>query len=233
MQMLLFRRRRAAFWILVMGMVIGSLGLHEKGERKQMLGYMEQKYGEAFTVQEPYAGQFGKDYTMLKVRSLKGRIDGILVRAVKEKENIIYQDNYLAYLLRGKAEQRIRALAEPVFGECKVFYKIPEMVFPTEFPADMDVEAFLRHPQSMVRMYFYIRNISSDPQGQFEQFLSVLQGEGYVIGGVISYPIDKRKYQMISRANFTRDIYLGYRYSSEAVFSMDEKGALAYLEWKE
>lgn len=198
-----------------------------------MLNYMEQKYGEHFIAMESYTGQFGKDYTMLKVQSSRWKINGILVRAVDDKGKIIYQDNYLAYLLKTQIEQRIRMLAEPILGECKVFYKIPEMVFPEEFSADMDVDAFLKHPNSMIRMYFYVRNASSDRQVLFEQLLTALNREGYIIGGVISYPVDERKYQMIKEENFIRDVYLGYQYHWEAIFSMDEKGNLAYLEWKE
>lgn len=198
-----------------------------------MLGYMERKYGEPFIAMESYAGQFGKDYTMLKVQSRRRKTDGILVRAVSDEGRIIYQDNYLAYLLKDQIGQRITALAEPIFGECKVFYKIPEMVFPENFPADMEVDAFLRHPESMIRIYFYIRNDTPDKQEQFDRLLAALKREGYMIGGVLSYPVDGRRYRMITEKNFTRDIYLGYRYHAEAVFSMDEKGELAYLEWKE
>lgn len=233
MPILLFKRKKAALWIGIVFLALGSMSLYRKGEEEQMLGYMEQKYGEPFTAMESYAGQLGKDYTMLKVQSQRRKTGGILVRAVNDKGKIIYQDNYLAYLLRNQIEQRIVALAEPIYGECKVFYKIPEMVFPEEFPADMDVDAFLRHPESMVRMYLYIRNIPSDKQKQLEQLLGAFNQRGYIIGGVVSYPVDGKRYRMITEDNFTRDIYLGYQYYSEAIFSMDEKGNQVYLEWKE
>lgn len=223
----------AALPAIIMMVFAGSLCLWLKGESAGMLDYMEQKYGEPFTAVESYAGQLGKDYTMLKVRSKRRNTGGILVRAVKDKGKIIYQDNYLAYLLKNQIEQRIRELAEPICGECKVFYKIPEMVFPEEFPADMEADAFLRHPDSMVRMYFYIRNISQDKQGQLKRLLEAFNRQDYIVGGVISYPADEKCYGIITEDNFTRDIYLGYQYDSEAVFSMDEKGNLAYLEWKE
>lgn len=197
-----------------------------------MLGYMERKYGEVFIAKESYAGQFGRDYTMLKVQSLNKKIDGILVRAVKKENGISYQDNYLAYLLRGQVVQKVREAADEILGRYKVFYKIPEMVFPEEFPADMEVDAFLRHPHSMIKIYFYIKNIPENPKEQFERLLLAFQQKGYIMGGVLSYPRDIRAYQMINDENFTRDIYLGYQYKEEAIFSMDEKGTLAYLEWK-
>ncbi len=196
-----------------------------------MLEYMESKYGETFTETESYAGQSGKDYTMLKVRSRDTRTEGILVRAIG-KENTVFQDNYLAYLLRDEIEQRMRKTAEPVFGECKVFYKIPQQVFPADYPADMEADAFLQRPQSMVRVYVYVKNGDGNRQEQFERFFASLQQQEYVVGGVISYPADGEMYDMITAKNFQGDIYLGYQYLAEAVFSMGEKGELAYLEWK-
>lgn len=231
--MLLFKLKMAALCIGITIMALGSLCLHREGETKQMLKYMEQKYKEPFTATEPYAGQFGKDYSMLKVKSGNSKTDGILVRAVKEESGYIYQDNYLAYLLRDQIEQQMKILAKPVFGECKVFYKIPEMVFPAEFPADMEMEAFLKSPWSLIKIYIYVRKGSSNIDNQLDQFLAALQEKGYLIGGVVSCPLDEESYRMITRENFTRDIYLGYQYAAEVIFSMDEKGNLAYMEWKE
>lgn len=233
MQILLFKLKMAALWIGLIIMALGSLCLHQKGEMEQMLEYMERKYKEPFTALEPYAGQFGKPYSMLKVKSSCSKTDGILVRAVKEENGYVYQDNYLAYLLREQIEQQVKIIAKPVFGECKVFYKIPEMVFPADFPADMKMDVFLKNPYSMVRIYLYIRKDSPDMKEQLEQFLTALQEKGYLIGGVISCPLDEKSYRMITRANFTRDVYLGYQYKTEAIFSMDVEGNLAYLEWKE
>ena len=62
-------------------MLMSGLGLCRKGEENRMVAYMEQKYGESFAVMESYAGQFGKDYTMLRMRSISRNQDGLLVRA--------------------------------------------------------------------------------------------------------------------------------------------------------
>ena len=196
-----------------------------------MLTYMEQKYGEPFEAMESYAGQFGKDYTMLKLRSRKRNKEGILVR-VSGKENCAYQDNYLAYLLKEEIEQSLKELAEPAFGECKIFYRIPELVFPEEFSADMRVDAFLRHPQSKVRVCIYVRNRPSNACKQMDIFFHRMKKSEYIIGGVISYPIDEEMYKMITEENYSGDIYQGYQSMAEAVFSMDERGELLYLEWK-
>ncbi len=56
-----------------------------------------------------------------------------------------------------------------------MFYKIPWQVFPTDYPADMEVDAFLERPQSMVRVYIYAKSGDGDRQQQFEHFFASLR----------------------------------------------------------
>lgn len=204
--------------------------LCQKGKRSSMLDYMKDKYGEEFIDEEAYGGQMGKDYAMRKVHSINQPKESILVRAMG-KEEVIFQDNYLACLLRDEIETRMGGLAEKFFGECKVYYKIPELVFPAEFPADMEVDAFLRHPLSMVRLYIYVKNCPSDKEAQVDVFLSALSEAHYIIGGVVSYPKGEEMYEMITADNFAGDIYQGYQRLEEAIFSMDREGKISYLRW--
>lgn len=234
MQILLFRFGKAALRAGMLSMTPGSLCLYLKGERfYKMLEYMEQKYGKSFTVLEPCAGQFGKDYFMFLVRENKSGAEGILVRAVKKEDKWIYQDNYLAYLLKEQIEQQIKGIAKPVFGECRVFYKIPNMVFPKEFTADMEPESFLKCPWSMIKIYLYIEVCSENKREQMNKFCSLLQEKEYLAGGVVSWPSDENNYQKITGENFSGAAYAGYQHEAEVVFSIREKNVPVYLKWKE
>lgn len=217
----------------MLALLSGSFYLCREGEQRKMVAYMEQKYGESFSVIEPCGGQLGKDYTMLRMRSNDRNQEGILVRA-SGKEETVYQDNYLAYLLKEKIVQQLTKPAREAFGECKVFYRIPESVFPAEFPAHMEADAFLRHPLARVRVYIYVRNhpCLPDIKGRVDDFFSMLQSRGYIVGGVISFPRDVGMYEIITEENFRGDVYQGYQSMAEAVFSMDENGDVMYLEWK-
>ena len=198
-----------------------------------MLEYMEQKYETAFTKQESYGGQFGKNYSMLKVRCSGVKADGILVRKVWEGSKVIYQDNYLAYLLKEQVEEHIKELAEQVFGACKVFYKIPEMVFPIETSADMKIEDLLKSSWAMVRIYLYIKESPLDKKKCVKKFCMLLQEKEYLAGGLISWPLDGENYQKITGDNFIRAAYAGYQYGTEVIFSLKDKNASAHLKWKE
>lgn len=218
--------------LLAMGILTACvLFFRERGAEDQMLDYMRKKYGEVFVDEEAYGGQPGKAYTMRRMHSLGRPEESILVRALG-REEVVFQDNYLAYLLRDDIEERMHALAGPVFGKCKVYYRIPALVFPPEFAADMEADEFLKNPLSMVRVYIYVRDIPADVRAQLDAFLSSVAGKNYVVGGVVSYPAGKEMYDLITPDNFTGDIYQGYESVAEAVFSMDEAGGLSYLEWK-
>ncbi len=219
------RRRQAAEPVLVLLLII-CLGACRKGENEQMLAYMERKYGEAFVEKEIYAGQFGEDYTMLRMQSKSRPGEDILVRVLR-REKPVFQDNYLSILLQKEVEEKINTLAKPVFGECRVFYKIPELVLPADFPADMEADTFLRHPLAMVRVHVYARFIPEDVRKQFQDFYTSLKEKGYLVSGVISYPADEESYRVITRENFRSDIYRGYKSQTELLFSMDENGELS------
>lgn len=234
MQILLFSFKKAAMWLGCICIVLGSLCLYLKGENEnKMLEYMKQKYKESFTELETYGGQFGKDYSMLRIKGDKFKADGILVRKAGKDGQYLYQDNYLAYLLREQIEQRMKELAEPVFGACKVFYKIPEIVFPAEFSADMELENFLKHSWSMIRIYLYIKDDSLKKNDQMEKFCMLLKEKEYLAGGVISWSLNENYYHKITRVNFIRAAYAGYQYRAEVIFSIKGKNAQACLKWKE
>ncbi len=226
----LFNKKLGTILILLFGAAL-LWGRIQGGSDRGMLTYMKQKYGEDFEKAEMWNGQFGKNYTMLKVRSRSKPEETALVRELYTENGKIFQDNYLAVLCRDEIEQEIKELARPIFGVCKVFYKIPELVFPEDYAADMDAEAFLKNPASMVRIYLYPAYDSKQKEEQVETFLHKVTEKGYVIGGAVCYLTDREVYDRLDRDNFMGDRYRGCEAAAEAVFSLDEKGNLQYLEW--
>ena len=204
----------------------------KRSEDVKMLTYMEDKYKEQFDTEGSYGGQLGKDYAMIQVKSRKNPKDLALVRISYEKDGAVFQDNYLGYLLKEQIENKIRALAEEIYGECKVYYKVPMLVFPPTFGADMGVDAFLRHPASMVQVFIYPKESNvADKEEKLKDLAEQFRERGYLIKGVLSYPKEREMYDVLSGENFYRDGFDGYRATAEAIFSMAEEG-FKYLKWK-
>lgn len=213
---------------------LAGCGMQKEAEREQMLSYMRQKYEEEFDFEEDYAGQAGKSYTMILASSRENPERKALVRIRREGGERYFEDNYSAFLLKNELEEKITALSEPCFGPCKVFYKIPEFVFPEEFGADMSADEFLRHPCSGAQFYIYPEQTAGSGKEwvrRLAAFGRMNEASGYQIRGTVSLPESKKDYDMISEQNFDKSDYQGYEPMAELVFSMDEDGAFRYMRW--
>lgn len=202
--------------------------------KEKMLSYMQRKYGEEFDCVESYAGQAGKAYAMLLVKSRKYNGFQALVRMSERDGKRYYEDNYLARLLRNELEQIEDSLAGQCFGACKLYYKIPEFVFPFYFRADMAAEKFLQNPCSMPQFYIYPegRNLKrKDWEEKLKAFRRLNAEKGYKIRGTLSFAASEEKYKWITRENFVSSDYEGYEALDELLFSMDEKGNFRYMRW--
>lgn len=194
-----------------------------------MLAYMEKKYKEPFTIVETYGGQVGKDYVMLKVRGKHA--DSALVRVMQEDGHAVYQDNYVGFLVRQEIQETLQPLAEEVFGTCKVFYMVPNLVLPRELRADADVTDFLRNPATMTRILIYPKKTVNDSLRRMEEFRKLLKENEYCFSGIISFPKEEAWYEMLCEENLGGENYLGYEAQEEISFKINNSGDFQYLKW--
>ena len=228
-------------WILTGFLVLTVLetvgcGMKKDYAVKKMLSYMKSKYGEEFIYVETYAGQYGSSYTMILVRSRKNPESTALVRLSEWEGRRRYEDNYLARLRKEELELKIGELARKSFGECKIYYKLPDFVFPTWFKADMSAEEFLRSPYAMAQFYIYPEDCEGSRakwETRMEEFRISNAQEGYQIRGTLSLPQDREDYEMISENTFVNSDYEDYRARDELIFSMDKNGSFRYIRWME
>ncbi|MGN0377378.1 MAG: hypothetical protein ACI4ED_07060 [Suilimivivens sp.] len=219
--------------VLLVSQIMGC-GMRRDFERDKMMTYMRRKYGEEFTYVESYAGQAGKSYTMILVKSRAHSDFQALVRLSEREGKRYYEDNYLAYLLREDLEQIIGDYAKMCFGDCKIYYKIPTFVFPFYFKADMTPESFLGNPCSMPQFYIYPKNRDLDRkewEEKMQDFRELNAKAGYKIRGTLSLAATEEAYEGITEVNFAMSDYEGYEAWDELLFSMDEKGNFRYLRW--
>lgn len=203
-------------------------------ETNKMMSYMGCKYGETFDFVESYAGQVGKNYRMILVKSREHTEREALVRLSEINGKRHYEDNYLAFLLRDELEQTVGDFARRCFGECKIYYKIPAFVFPFYFKADMTPEEFLKNPCSMPQFYIYLQCGKPDREEweeKLDRFREMNGVKGYKIRGTLSFAASEQDYEMINRENFAGSDYDTYSAVDELLFSMDEKGNFRYMRW--
>lgn len=206
-------RRKSGFLLLIAGMItLGIMGcaMRKENDRERLLSYMKNKYSEEFSYVESYAGQLGKNYMTILVESQKYPERRALARLSVQKGKNCFEDNYLAFLMKEDIEEEMGQLAEACFGECRITYKIPQFVFPSDFLADMTAEQFLSEPSAMAQFDVYPKE-SEGEEAEWEQKLDNFRKKnvekGYQIRGTL---------------------HCGEK---DLVFSMDERGAFQYMRW--
>lgn len=215
-------------------LAFAGCGMKKEAERERMLSYIKEKYGEEFEFVEDYAGQAGKDYRMIVASDRRNPDRRVLVRFIREGGEGCFADNYPAFLLRKELEEKIGALAGSCFGVCKVFYKIPEFVFPAEYGQDMTADEFLKDSRSMAQFYIYPKETRGEKR-EWEERLDIFgkmnAANGWQIRGTLSLARERKDYEMITQENFAGSVYEGYEAVAELVFSMDENGGFRYRRW--
>lgn len=114
--------------------------------REVLLDSLRSKYGESFTfVDNAGGGTAMTDHCAIYVHSEKLPEDTVYaVRGVFDgkTEN---RDNYMAYYLKKEAETYLKAMAEEVYGKCRVFYAPDDkMVLPADMRKDSTAEDMLK-----------------------------------------------------------------------------------------
>lgn len=203
-------------------------------EKNKMMSYMGCKYGENFDFVESYAGQAGKNYRMILVKSREHKERTALVRLSKKNGKRYYEDNYLSWILKDELEQIEGDFARQCFGECRIYYKIPEFVFPFYFKAEMTPEEFLKNSCSMPQFYVYLQDEQPDREEwekKLQLFRKMNAEKGYKVRGTLSFAASGQDYEMINGENFVYSDYDNYQAADELLFSMDEKGNFRYMRW--
>lgn len=233
--------KTALFWALALAGVLMALEITGCGMKRdyainKMLSYMRGKYGEEFTYVETYGGQYGSSSLTILVSSRENFERTAMVRFSEWEGRRRYEDNYLAHLRKEELEEKVGKLAQECFGECKVYYKLPDFVFPAWFKADMGGEEFLKSPYAMAQFYIYpagTEGTKKEWEDRMEHFREDNAGKGYQIRGTLSLPETAGDYEMISENTFLSSDYQGYQAKEEMVFSMNRDGSFRYMRWLE
>lgn len=118
-----------------------------------MMKYMKEKYQEEFTAGLCSTANWAYNYDSMTVYSDKFPNEFIQVYRYENKE---FKDNYLAYLFREEVEQLVHEIAEPLFGECKVFMSISNFPVEGNLSRDASLSDFLKNSSSLDQIFLFI-----------------------------------------------------------------------------
>ena len=103
--------------------------------QQEMLDYVNEKYQDEFTFEEPFGGAVGSKEKQMIVSSKKYEGERILVGCTlnDQGEAANFRDNLAAIHLRDELVQKLTDLTAEVYGEGRVFFRTPNALLPKEF----------------------------------------------------------------------------------------------------
>lgn len=73
-----------------------------------------------------------------------------------------FQDNYMSYLFREEIEPLVHDIAEPLFGECKVFMAISNFPVKGNLSRDATLSDYLNNSSPMDKLFLFIKEYHPD-----------------------------------------------------------------------
>ena len=128
----------------------------------EALNYLEQKYNETFE----YISIWGADYSNTSGTRLLTQCgsfpDAILVNCVKDEDDFIFSDNYLAVRYKQEMTEFIQSTTDVVFGRSVVFYEVLKQPLSPDLPADSSFEVYSKDEMSGIFATVVVPNETFD-----------------------------------------------------------------------
>lgn len=106
-------------------------------------------------------------------------------------------DNFAIRLKRDELEQFMKEIAEPIFGECKVY--ITSGIRST-LDADATIEEFFTYEHPIVDCWIYVP-YSEDYKAQGQAFMDAFSEKGYKLALLYVLYMDKEQYEQADRSS--------------------------------
>jgi len=183
---------------------------------KSRLNHMVGKYGDMFEM-NVYGDVYCTDpeYHGWNIR-VSGDADGTTT------------DNFSIRLRRDDIELFIQEIAEPIFGECKVYVCDG---FASKLDVDADIEDFFTYKQGLVYCWIYVP-YSEDYKTQGKTFMAAMLERGYKLWMFNVLYYDEEQYEQASRDWI--NLGVGPKgYQVRLVASYDNTAGKFDAEWRE
>lgn len=197
---------------------------------KKMVSYMEEKYGETFTYIGPKGGQLGSTTAKAWVKCERFPEAKILVASYeKAGRNVVYDDNYMAFLLHEDAYEAIDAIVRQVFSDYQLFFSVPDATFEAD-PASYGLEDYLEDTHTDLAITLI--SFSEKEEGQLEQLAKAFGEQHIGIKGLLFYAGADADRNLITEEN--RAVYEAKDdwHRVGVNFRFESDGTISYESWR-
>ena len=230
--------------ILFLGYIIMMTGVSGCMQKNKLsinacLSYMKDKYGTEFTLVEgEEVSQLTASMLEIYVKSADYPEEKVLV--VEERldngNSILFHDNYVAVRYRQEAKNLAEKMAEDVFGECRVLYKVDDtLVQPDEFDNTTTFEEFISDRASNI--YFDVlvppEHSDNDKESELKKLEQLCIENRFVCICDVWYSTDEEVYWNSNSNVELMKARLDHRwYTENGQFIMDNDFTVYHEMWR-
>ena len=221
--------------VLAASLVFGGSGCktHEavpvRDGKDELLDSLRSKYGEEFTfVDNAGGGTAMTDHCAIHVRSEKLPEDTVYAVHGVFGGKTGNRDNYMAYYLKADAETYLKAMAEDVYGRCRVFY-VPDdkMLLPEDMGKDSTVQEMLRASKCYFTVALPAGQDMSDKDKKLDMLFEKLKGDKIRCYLYIAYLDDDKYYESLASAAAIDKAHV----AAECTLGMDDDFNITDKKW--
>ncbi len=137
-------------------------------------------------------------------------------------------DNFAIRLRRDDIEQFIKEIAEPIFGECKVYVTMGAR---STLDMDAEIEEFFTYKRSLIWCRIYVP-YNEDYKAQGVAFIDAISDKGYKLSPLDVLYVDQERYEQVDRSDIDLSTApKGYQILLDAKY--DSASEEFWFEWKE
>lgn len=196
---------------------------------KNIVSYMEERYGITFTYLEETNGTFGgKSFTArLSCQEIPGAV--ILASCQKQDGGMYYTDNYMAHRFHESAFQKIDGAVSQVFEDYRMFFRTPDVLLDVKMPEDYTLENYLADPLAFKSVHILVSEEVDETA--FQALMDAFAGASISVKGLVA--VQENWTETAGVTEETLGDYLANpdRVRTQVNFAL-ENGQLQYEKWR-
>lgn len=176
---------RNVFLTAALIMVTGCQGGY-MSKSKNIVSYMEERYGTAFTYLGETNGMFGEQAFTAQLSCSDIPNTVILASYQKRDGEMYYADNYPAYQFHKDAFQKIDGAVRQVFADYRLFFRVPDVLLTIDNPEDYMLEDYLADPLAFKSIYILVCN--EVDKAEFQELMKAFEMASISVKGLLATP---------------------------------------------
>lgn len=195
----------------------------------RIVSYMEARYEKSFTYMGETNGTFGSR-TFTAQLSCPDYPEAVILASWQEEDGEeYYLDNFMAFCHHKGALQKMEEVADQVFADYQLFFRVPDVLLKIEDPKTYTLEAYLSDPLAFKTIYLLVSEETDEKA--FQALMKAFGDEAISVKGLVAVPRDPSQLSGITEENVVDFLASPDRVQTQVNFDF-QNGILVYEDWR-